>query len=290
MLAAVKVAAGFLTSSVAVLSDGIDSALDVLTSSITLVAARITSKPPDINHPYGHSRAEAIATKSLSFVVFFAGAQLGISTVLRLVRGEIRELPSSIALWITGISIVGKLVLAIHKFTVGKRTESPMLIADAKNMRADIAISVGVLLGLGFTFLLDLPLLDGVTAMLVSAWIMVVAFRIFLESTDELMEGYEDPLVYQQIFDAVAKVPGAEHPHRTRVRTVGLSHIVDLDIEVDASLTVRDAHEIARATENAIRHALNNVYDVLVHVEPIGNIEDAERYGVSQRNLDDLCE
>lgn len=287
VLAAMKITVGFVAVSAAVIADGVDSALDVVTSTITLIAARITAKPPDLNHPYGHSRAETIATKSLSFVVFFAGAQLAVSTAAALVRGEVQVLPGRLAIWVTLVSIVGKSVLAVYKARVGRRTSSSMLIADAKNMRADIVISVAVLAGLAFTYVLQLPILDSITAIIVSAWIMWVAFRIFIETNMELMEGHAEADTYQRIFDVVAGVQGAEHPHRARIRTIGGMSIVDLDIEVDGRLAVRDAHEIALETERRIRAALPNVYDVLVHVEPIGNVERSERYGVSQRTLDD---
>ncbi|MFP4114057.1 MAG: cation diffusion facilitator family transporter [Spirochaetota bacterium] len=287
ILAAAKIAVGFLARSAAVLGDGVDSALDVLTSTATLVAARIVEKPPDVDHPYGHTRAETIATKSLSFVIFFAGAQLAIATIRSLVTGEGHVLPARIALWVTVASIVAKAALALYKFRVGKRTRSPMLIADAKNMRSDIVISLAVLLGLIFTFVFHLPILDTITALGVSVWIMWVAFGIFLETNVELMEGHADTESYQLIFDAVDSVNGAEHPHRARIRSVGGLYIIDLDIEVDGSLTVREAHRIAQQTEKRIRGAVPNVYDVVVHVEPIGNVEHAERYGLSQRKLND---
>ncbi len=287
ILAAAKIAVGFVSRSAAVISDGVDSALDVLTSTITLIAARITAKPPDVNHPYGHSRAETIATKSLSFVIFFAGAQLAISTLRSLITGEGHEIPGMLALWVTVGSVFAKSALALYKFRVGRKTASQMLIADAKNMRSDIVISLTVLVGLLFTYALELPILDTITALGVSFWIMGVAFGIFIETNTELMEGHGDPETYQRIFDAVQGVQGAEHPHRTRIRAVGGLYIVDLDIEVDGNLTVRDAHEIAQQTEQCIREAVEDVYDVLVHVEPIGNIERTERYGLSQRKLDD---
>lgn len=286
-LALAKLAVGFLARSAAVVGDGVDSALDVLTSTITLVAAQITAKPPDVNHPYGHTRAETIATKSLSFVVFFAGAQLAISTIGKLVTGDGHELPGRIALWVTVASIAGKAALAVFKYRVGRRTKSSMLIADAKNMRSDIVISLAVLAGLLFTFALHLPILDTITALGVSVWIMWVAFGLFLETNAELMEGHPEPDTYQQIFDAVHAVPGAEHPHRARIRSMGGLYIVDLDIEVDGDLPVREAHRIAQETERSIRDCVDDVYDVLVHVEPIGNVESAERYGLSQRKLDD---
>ncbi|MFW5728808.1 MAG: cation diffusion facilitator family transporter [Spirochaetota bacterium] len=285
LLAALKSVVGFLSGSAAVVSDGIDSGLDVLTSAITLVAARITSKPPDIDHPYGHSRVETIATKSVSFIILFAGAQLAWRTVGQLVRGAPQDLPSELAVWVTVASIVGKSALAVHKRSVGRRMNSAMLIADAKNMLADIVVSIGVLTGLLFTYLFNTPVIDSIVALLISLWIMFVAFRIFVETNTELMEGYKDRETYQRIFRAVDAVPGAEHPHRTRVRTIGSMQIVDLDIEVDGDLTVREAHEIARQTEQAIKGAVGNVYDVLVHVEPVGNVENRERYGLSRKKL-----
>ncbi len=289
ILAVLKLLVGFYANSIAVVSDGVDSTLDILTSAISLLAARIIAKPPDLNHPYGHTRAETIATKTFSFIIFFAGAQLAISTISSLIQGQARELPGVFAIYVTVVSVVGKTGLFIHKFSIGRRTSSAMLIADAKNMRSDIAVSLGVLVGLAFTHLLDLPILDGITAIAISFWIMYVAFKIFLETNSELMEGYKDTSVYQQVFDAVESVPGARNPHRTRIRTIGALRIVDLDIEVDANLTVREAHEIAKGTEEAIRGCVPNVYDVLVHIEPIGNIEEAERYGVSRGILRDGC-
>jgi cation diffusion facilitator family transporter len=285
LLAVLKLLFGFLSRSIAVVSDGVDSAMDVLTSGISLVAAKITAKPPDIGHPYGHSRAETIASKTFSFVIFLAGAQLAISTITGIVNRGTPELPGLMAVVVTGVSIVGKTALYYHKLFAGKRTNCSMLIADAKNMRGDVAVSLGVLIGLGFTYWLDLPVIDRIVALLISVWIMYVAFRIFLDTNSELMEGFEDTELYRSVFDAVESVPGAHHPHRARVRAIGALKVVDLDIEVDGDLTVRQAHEIAKQTEEAIRNCVTDVYDVLVHVEPVGNIEESERYGLSRRKL-----
>ena len=287
LLSGAKIVVGILAVSQSVLSDGVDSALDVLTSIITLVAVRIMDKPPDVDHPYGHTRAETIATKALSFIIFFAGAELAISAVRTIADGGVAATPGPLAIWITLVSVVGKGALAIYKYRAGKATGSAMLVADAKNMRADIMISLTVLAGLLFTRVLDLPVIDAMVALAVSAWIVWVALQIFVDTNSELMEGHKEADAYQRIFDAVSRVPGAEHPHRTRIRTLGGMYIVDLDIEVDPGLSVREAHDISKKTEQAIKDCLPDVYDVLVHVEPLGNIEDAERYGLSQRKLDD---
>ena len=112
LLAAAKVIAGLISGSLAVVADGIYSLSDIFTSLITLVASRILSKPPDIRFPYGYGKADTIATKGLSFIILFAGAQLGITTVRKLIQGTATELPTKLAIVVTIISIIGKLLLA----------------------------------------------------------------------------------------------------------------------------------------------------------------------------------
>jgi cation diffusion facilitator family transporter len=279
LLAAAKLIVGFSSGSMAVLGDGIDSSTDVVIAIVALFTARIVDKPGDNEHPYGHSRAETVATIVLSFVVFFAGSQLLVRTASSLIAGEAASLPSVTAIAVTIVSIAGKLLLSWSQFYFGKKSGSSMLIANGKNMRSDVVISASVLVGLIFTFILKMPILDRVTALLVSLWIIKVAAGIFKEVNTEIMEGTEGAGPYNEIFAAVSSVPGAGNPHRTRVRRLGSFLIVDLDIEVEPDMTVRAAHEIAHEVERAIVRALPEVYDVIVHIEPHGNKED-ERFGL----------
>jgi cation diffusion facilitator family transporter len=278
-LAAAKIVVGSLSGSLAVVGDGLDSSADVVIAIVALFAARIADKPGDREHPYGHSRAETVATTVLAFIIFFAGSQLLVHTAGALISGEAAEAPSAYAMAVTAASIVGKLLLSWSQFYYGKKAGSSMLIANGKNMRSDMVISSSVLVGLGFTFLLRMPILDRVTALLVSLWIIKVAAGIFREANTELMDGTEGAGPYGEIFSAVSSVPGAGNPHRTRVRKLGSLLVVDLDIEVEPELTVKAAHDIALAVERAIKTVLPEVYDVIVHVEPRGNAE-VERYGV----------
>jgi cation diffusion facilitator family transporter len=279
LLAAAKLSIGSLSGSMAVLGDGIDSSTDVVIAIVALVTSRIVDKPGDREHPYGHSRAETVATTVLAFIVFFAGSQLLVRTASSLISGQEGPLPSSLAILVTAVSIVGKLLLSWSQFHYGNKAGSSMLIANAKNMRSDVVISASVLLGLGFTFVLRMPILDRVTAFLVSLWIIKVAAGIFREANTELMDGTIGEGPYGEIFAAVSSVGGAGNPHRTRVRRLGSLLIVDLDIEVEPDMSVAAAHGIAVEVEGAIKRALPEVYDVIVHVEPKGNAED-ERYGV----------
>ncbi len=286
-LAVLKVAAGFAAGSLAVVGDGVDSSTDVLISIVALVAAAVSSKPSDKEHPYGHARAETTATTVLAFFIFFAGAQLILATVRSLLAGEARSVPGPFALWVTAGSIVGKLFLSWTQARAGRRTGSLMLAANAKNMRNDVVISSSVLAGLGLSILFEAPLADSVVALLVGAWVMRSAVGVFIEANDEIMDGKVDPELYRKVFDAVRSVPGAGNPHRARVRRLASSYDIDLDIEIDGSTSVRKAHEIAQLVEKAIKDRIDGVYDIVVHMEPSGSGEHEEQYGLNERRLDE---
>ena len=284
-LATIKIVAGILSGSLALLGDGIDSATDIVTSIVTLLASKIAEKPPDMEHPYGHGRAETLATKTLSFIIFFAGAQLAFSSIRYILSGSERSVPDVYAVYFVIASIFGKAFLAFYKYRAGRKVNSSMLIADSKNMMNDILISFSVLLGLVFTFILKLPLLDLITALLVSAWIMKVGFDIFLETNVELMDGLADHSVYDEVFGAACGVEGVKNPHRTRIRKINTMYVIDMDIEVDGNLSVTEGHEISKKVHDCIQNRIENVYDVIIHVEPLGNEEKAEKVGLSKDSM-----
>ena len=286
LLAFLKLLAGFLSGSYAVIADGIDSVSDIVSSVVVLIAARIIARPPNIKFPYGYKKADTIATKVLSFIIFFAGAQLAYSTVRMFVSGEVLKAPGLLAIWVTLISIAGKLFLALMLFRTGKKVESTMLIANARNMRNDILLSISVLAGLLFIYILDKPLIDRIVAFLISLFIMYEGFRIFMKSNIDLMDGIDNTDVYNRLFDSVHSVRGAHNPHRVRARKIGHYYMINLDIEVDPDLSVKDAHDIAKHVENSIKSNLRNIYDVMVHVEPLGNMEEDEKYGITESEIE----
>jgi cation diffusion facilitator family transporter len=269
----------------AVIADGIDSASDVVTSLITLFTAYIIARPPDKKYPYGYLKADTIATKVLAFIIFFAGAQLAFSSVRKLVNDEIAAIPDTIAIYIIIVSIIGKLLLSAYLRRTGKEAESAMLIANARNMQNDVVISFSVLAGLIFTFIFKLPIIDVITALLVSVYIMFVAFRIFMQTNRDLMDGVDDEEIYKKIVDQVNAVKGASNPHRIRVRKMAHLYLIALDIEVDGKLPLEVAHELGAKVERNIKQNIPNVYDVLIHVEPEGNDESDEVFGVSEQQL-----
>lgn len=286
VLAALKITVGLLAGSLALVGDGIDSASDIVTSLITLFTARLISRPPDLKFPYGYRKADAVASKALSFIIFFAGAQLAISTIQRILEGARQEVPGTIAIYAVILSIVGKLALTWYLMRTGKKLESPMLLANGRNMKNDVIISASVLLGLFFTIVLETPLIDSIFALLISIYIIKTSFDIFMETNIELMDGVDDQGVYKTIIDAVGKVSGAENPHRLRVRKISNMYVIGIDIEVDPNLKIAEGHLIAKKVETSLKSALGNVYDILVHVEPFGNVETDEKFGISTKDLE----
>ncbi len=285
LLSILKIITGFISGSMALVADGIDSAGDILGSLITLLTARIISRPPNLKHPYGYDKADTIASKLLAFLIFFAGAQLAIATFQRITSGEEGIIPNPVAAVVVIISIAGKQLLARYLRKTGKNIDSPMLLANAKNMQNDVIISIAVLLGLVFTHVFNYPLLDVLTAFAVSIWIMIVAIKIIIRSSRELMDGLDDPGIYNTITKSVSNVEGAHNPHRIRARKMAHYYMIALDIEIDGKKSLNEGHEIAHKVEDEIKKNINNVYDILVHIEPIGADRSNEVFGVSPSDL-----
>jgi cation diffusion facilitator family transporter len=285
ILSVLKITAGFISGSLAVVADGVDSSSDIITSIITLITARILTRPPNKKYPYGYDKADTIATKALSFIIFFAGAQLFITTIRKFLQGGNADIPSPLAIYITILSIVGKLLLSYHQFGVGKKTGSNMLIANGKNMQNDVVISGSVLLGLIFIYVFKLPVLDTVFALLVSLWVLRVAFKIFMQTSLELMDGTKDCTIYDKIFEAIESVEGAHHPHRVRSRNIGHKVMIAIDLEVDGTITLKEAHDIAHKVEDSIKTKIENVFDVAIHIEPLGDQKEERALGISKSNL-----
>ena len=286
ILSASKIAIGLFAGSLAVLGDGIDSATDVVISVVMIFTARIMNRPPSRKYVYGYEKAEGIATKVLSLVIFYAGIQMLVSSLESMFSDEPRQLPGMLAIWVTVFSIVGKLLLALYQYKQGRKVNSSMLTANAVNMRNDVLISTGVLVGLIFTFVFKLPVLDSVTGLIISLFIIRSAVSIFIDSNVELMDGVQDENVYNKIFEAVERVPGASNPHRVRSRQIGGMYMIVLDVEADGGITLNDAHEIAQQVENSIKELIENVYDIVVHVEPEGKCHAEEKFGIGPGMLD----
>jgi len=284
ILASLKITVGIFSQSNALIGAGIDSSTDVLISIITLVVVKILSKPADANHPWGHRKAETIATAFLAFIIFFAGAQLIINSLTDLIAGVDTPLPPTIAIVVLIISVSGKILLAGSQYVLGKRADSAMIKANAKNMASDVLISLGVLVGFAVAFLTGSGQADAIMAILIGIWIIKTAIGIFVEANIELMDGNSNMESYRIIVDSVNAVEGAYSLHRARMRCIGGFWDISFDINVDPNCSVAEAHQIASNVEKEIKNRLENVLDIMIHVEPLGD-DSIEGFGLSESEI-----
>jgi cation diffusion facilitator family transporter len=285
ILALTTVIVGFISGSHALIGDGVDSSADVLIGIVTLAVVKVISKPPDAEHPWGHRQAEAVATAALSFVLFFAGAQLIYNSIVNLFFAEARAVPGALAMAVAVFSICGKLLLAWSQYILGKKAGSAMVKANAKNMTSDVLISLGVLVGLIISRLTGSAHADTIIAILIGAWVIRTAIGIFREANLELMDGNHDVEPYRVIVEAVDAVAGASAPHRARMRQIGGFWEINFDIDVDPHCTVKEAHDIASQVEQEIKRRLPHVFDIMIHVEPRGSDDSGESYGLSENEM-----
>ena len=245
LLALIKITLGSLAGSLAVMGDGIDSSTDVLIAILTLIIGSVIAQPSDKEHPWGHGRAETTATMALAFIIFFAGAQLGIQSIQKLIKGNVASDESLLAIIAALISIGGKSLLALLQYHYGKLANSDIVKANAQNMKNDIIMSAGVLLGLSLSTLFKCPVLDPAIALLVGIWVIKNAAELFKQTNTELMDGNVDNILYRKLFHAAISVSGVSNPHKARIRKIANLIDIDLDIEVQPNITVYEAHELA---------------------------------------------
>lgn len=285
VLSSAKIVIGLAAGSLAVFGDGLDSLTDIFISLITLAVSAIITQPPDKEHPYGHYRAETIATSILAFIMFFIGGQLSMSTAEKIYNHDAAQMPEILAVYVTLFSIAGKIILSWSQYALGKKSDSSMLIANSKNMQNDVITSTGVLIGLGCAFFFNLPVIDKIIAVIIGLWIMFTAVRIFMGTVTELMEGEVNKDLYDKIFEAVKNTDGVANPHRVRIKKLGVLYVIDMDVEVDGSQKVMDAHDQVKLLEEKICASIPNIYDIVIHIEPLGNLEKEERYGLTENNI-----
>lgn len=285
ILAVSKILTGIIAGSKAVLGDGLDSFTDVFISIITLVISIIIMRSPDKEHPYGHFRAETIATGILAFIIFSVGGQLALSASEKIINKEYTGMPDRFAIYVIVFSIAGKMLLAWTQHSLGKKAESQIILANSKNMLIDTFTSLGVLTGLVFIFYFKLPVLDSILAFIIGVWIMITAAMIFKGTITEVMEGETDMSLYNKVFEEVKKAEGLFNPHRLRIRRLGAYYLIEMDVEAEGDLSVSEAHDKVALLERNIRKSIPYVYDIFVHIEPLNNFEEHEKWGLKENDL-----
>lgn len=267
-LAAIKIFAGLKGNSTAVFADGLESASDVLASGVVFLGLTLAAKPADEDHPYGHGRVETLVGHLIGLGLTAAGALISYGSILKV--GQPRDPLAPWVIWPLVISLVAKAVLASYKFQHGRKLKSDALIADAWNDAMDTLSATVALSAVGLTISNPERFFDAdrYGGFVVGLIVIGVGVRVAHDAAMQLMDTMPGPKMMEQIRAVAAEVPGALGVEKCFARKTGLRYHVDLHLEVDPGLTVRQSHAIAHDVQMRIQEQLDWVAAVLVHVEP----------------------
>ena len=266
-IAVSKIVVGANAGSTSVTTDGLEAGGDVLSSGIVYTGLWLAAKPPDSEHPYGHGRYETLAGLAVGAILLLAGAAIfwhGFTSF-----SETGTLPAY-ALYPLLVSIVIKIALAAAKFRVGRQIASTSLEADAWHDMTDLFSTFVALLAVALTLFnpLRFARADHIGGIFIGIIIFSLSIQVVHRTVDNLLDTMPDPEKLAEIRRVALTVPGALGIEKCFARASGLRYHVDLHLEVNPELTVRDSHEIATLVRGAIKDTLPWVADVLVHVEP----------------------
>ena len=269
-----KLLAGALGRSAAMLADAAHSASDLATDAVVLGFVRVSGKPQDESHDYGHGKFETLAAAIVGLVLIGVAAGIFVDAAERIkavVDGTGIPRPGVVALVAAAVSIVAKEILYRYTIAVARRVDSSMLRANAWHHRSDALSSVATLVGIaGARFLGEQwVILDPIAAIVVGALIVKVAVDMIRPNLDELLERSLPAETESEILRIVSSEEGVADPHNLRTRRVGPNIVVDVHIRLDGQMTVCESHEITRRIESRLRERFGSGTIVMVHVEPI---------------------
>lgn len=269
-----KLLAGLLGRSAAMLADAAHSASDLATDALVLGFVRVSGKPQDDSHDYGHGKYETLGAVIVGLVLIGVAAGIFIDSAERIeavVDGTGIPRPGVVALVAAAVSIVAKEILYRYTIAVARRVDSSMLRANAWHHRSDALSSIATLVGIaGARFLGEQwVILDPIAAIVVGALIIKVAVDMIRPNLDELLERSLPAEVEDEILRIVGSEEGVADPHNLRTRRVGPNIVVDIHIRLDGQMTVCESHEITRRIESRLRERFGSGTIVTLHVEPL---------------------
>jgi cation diffusion facilitator family transporter len=276
-LIAIKLAAGAITGSIAIITEAIHSLIDLIASVVAFVSVRKAGEPADAEHPYGHEKVESLAAAIEGMLILVGAGIIVFEATRRLVDGaEVHSLGIGIA--VMGFSVVANLIVSTVLYRKAREHDSPALEGDAAHLRTDALTSAGVLVGLALVELTGLVAFDSITALLVAAAIVVAGLRIIRRSSGVLVDEILPDEEMDRIEAAIAAARTAEVAgyHKLRARRAGSRRYIDLHVQYRSGTSLERAHELAHAMRDEIEAGIRRA-EVLIHVEPETSFRDPER-------------
>ena len=273
LLVGLKAVAGVAGHSAAMVSDAVHSLSDFVTDIVVLVFVRVSARPQDEGHDYGHGKFETLATLLIGLAL--AGAAVGIvvsgaTKLAHWLQGEDLPSPGKIALWAALASIIVKELLFQYTRIKGRKLNSPALEANAWHHRSDALSSIGAAIGIGGAIILGerWTVLDPLASIVVGAMLVKVAWDLLGPSFGELTESSLPADTEQEMLQLISEVEGVEDPHNLRTRRIGSHIAAEVHIRLDGSQTLESAHEKASQVERRFKERFGKESHIIIHMEP----------------------
>ncbi len=270
-LVAAKLIGGIVGNSYALIADAIESTLDIFSSIVVWRGLRITARPPDQSHPYGYGRAETLAAAMVSLMLLGAALGIAVAAVGEIITPHHAPEPFTLAV-LVGVIVV-KETLFRTVLTVGIDTGSKAVKADAWHHRSDAITSAAAFVGIAIALWggVGWESADDWAALLAATVIAFNGWRMLMPALNDLMDRMPDQLVISQIKAAALSVRGVDAIEKLRVRTFGTGYFVDVHVQADPELSLREAHNLSGRVKASIRAAVPAVFDTSIHMEPFGS-------------------
>ena len=273
ILTVLKIIAGIVGRSTAMVADGLHSLSDLLSDIVVIVFVKISSKGRDKDHDYGHGKFETFATLIISLMLIVVAANLmsgGIGKIRLILNGGEVSSPGMIALWAAVVSILSKELLYRYTIIQGKALNSPMMIANAWHHRSDAFSSIGSLLGIaGAIFLGDkFVILDPITGCVISVFIFVMAIKMSVPAIKELLDVSLPDDVEAKIEETAKTIPGVIDLHELKTRREGPGIVMEGHLVLDSEISLKQAHDISKKVEEALRKEFGAETQISLHLEP----------------------
>ncbi|NOV02841.1 cation diffusion facilitator family transporter [Paenibacillus planticolens] len=272
VLTAIKIAVGLLSGSQVLIADGIHNAGDVIATATAYSAMRVSSKPADSDHPYGHGKAEVLGAFIVAIILGAAAIYMGYHSIHALFEPPGHA--ALIAFVAAVISLIWKQILYVYTMRIGRKLNSKGLIATAFDHLADVYASIAASVGIGLALIGDhynfgiLAYGDPIAGIIVSFLVLKLAYEMGRESFDVLMERSVNEVQIEQYAALIRSVPEIKRIDRLRAREHGHYILVDARLGVPGTLTIQEGHDIIRRIKHKIQSAHNDVDEVLVHLNP----------------------
>ena len=269
-----KFIAGTLGHSSAMIADAVHSLSDFLTDVLVLVFVRISSKPQDTSHDYGHGKFETIASFLIALALIAAAIGIILSGSLKLatwLKGGQLEAPGTLALWAALLSILIKEILYRYTASRGKALESQVMIANAWHHRSDALSSIGAAIGIGGAIILGnrWTVLDPLASIVVGAMLIKVAAELLKTSMDDLTERSLSAETEEEIIHIIQSYPDVQQPHNLRTRRIGNRIAIETHVRMDGNLPLCQVHDRATSIEHKLKERFGPQTHVTIHMEPV---------------------